>query len=130
QKVIAPVGWALLVLALARPQFVEPPIQNIQPARDLMLSLDLSQSMETKDVRTPGGALVRRVDAVKSVVADFVKRRPGDRIACVVCADAPYPQVPFTLDHGTVLAMIDDMTPGMAGPRTALGDSIGLAIKM
>ena len=130
QKVIAPVGWCLVVLALARPQFVEPPVQKIQPARDLLLSLDLSQSMDTKDMRTPAGALERRVDAVKAVVADFVKRRPGDRIGLVVFGDAPYPQVPFTLDHDTVLAMIDDMTPGMAGPRTALGDSIGLGIKL
>lgn len=130
QKIIAPIGWVLVVLALARPQLVEPPIQKIQPARDLLLSLDLSQSMDTKDVRTPRGEMVRRVDVVRAVVADFVKRRPGDRIGLVVFGDAPYPQVPFTLDHETVLAMIDDMTPGMAGPRTALGDSIGLGIKL
>ncbi len=130
QKLAAPFGWALIVLALARPQFVKPPIEKLQPARDLLLALDLSQSMDTKDVPTPQGSNVRRVDAVRRVVADFVKRRPGDRIGLVVFGDAPYPQVPFTLDHQTVLAMIDGMTPGMAGPRTALGDSIGLSIKM
>jgi Ca-activated chloride channel family protein len=130
QKIIAPLCWALMVLALARPQFVEPPIQKIQPARDLLLSLDLSQSMDTKDMKTPTGQLIPRVDAVKTVVTDFVKRRPGDRIGLIIFGDAPYPQVPFTLDHRTVLDMIDAMTPGMAGPRTAMGDSMGLAIKM
>jgi Ca-activated chloride channel family protein len=130
QKIVAPLCWALMVLALARPQFVEPPIQKIQPARDLLLSLDLSQSMDTKDMKTPAGELVARVTAVKTVVADFVKRRPGDRIGLIIFGDAPYPQVPFTLDHQTVLDMIDAMMPGMAGARTAMGDSIGLAIKM
>ncbi len=130
QKVVGPLCWALLVIALARPQFVEPPIQKVEPARDLLLSLDLSQSMETRDVRTPAGTVVRRVDAVQSVVQDFVRRRPADRIGLIVFGDAPYPEVPFTLDHQTVLVMLGAILPGMAGARTALGDSIGLAIKM
>jgi Ca-activated chloride channel homolog len=130
QKALAPVCWTLVVLALARPQFVEPPIEKMLPARDLLLALDLSQSMDTRDFRDPAGNLVSRVEAVRAVVDDFVRRRTGDRIGLIVFGDAPYPQVPFTLDHATVRAMIAAMVPGMAGPRTALGDSIGLAIKM
>jgi Ca-activated chloride channel family protein len=130
QKLIAPVCWALVVLALARPQFVEPPIEKTLPARDLLLALDLSQSMDTRDFRSPAGTLIPRVEAVRTVVDDFVRRRTGDRIGLIVFGDAPYPQVPFTLDHATVRAMIAAMVPGMAGPRTALGDSIGLGIKM
>lgn len=130
QKILAPVCWLLVVLALARPQFIEPPIEKILPARDLLLALDLSQSMDTRDFRDPSGNLVPRVEAVRSVVDSFVRRRVGDRIGLIVFGDAPYPQVPFTLDHATVRAMIAAMVPGMAGPRTALGDSIGLAIKM
>jgi len=130
QKILAPLCWALIVVALARPQFVEPPVEKLQPARDLMLALDLSQSMDTKDFRDPSGRLIERVEAVRKVVDDFVQRRKGDRIGLIVFGDAPYPQVPFTLDHATVRAMIEATLPGMAGPRTALGDSIGLAIKM
>jgi Ca-activated chloride channel family protein len=130
QKFLAPLSWALLVLALARPQLVEPPIQKVQPARDLLLSLDLSQSMDTRDFHDPSGQLIPRVEAVHQVVSEFVARRTGDRIGLVVFGDAPYPEVPFTLDHATVQAMIEAAVPGMAGPRTALGDSIGLAIKM
>src|SRR5271163_2955588 len=37
QKVLAPICWSLIILALARPQRVEPPIQKIQPGRDVML---------------------------------------------------------------------------------------------
>lgn len=130
QKLLAPLCWLLVVLALARPQFVDPPIQKILPARDLLLALDLSQSMDTRDFRDPSGHLIPRVEAVRSVVDGFVQRRTGDRIGLIVFGDAPYPQVPFTLDHTTVRTMIAEMVPGMAGPRTALGDSIGLAIKM
>jgi Ca-activated chloride channel family protein len=130
QKLLAPLCWALIVLSLARPQFVEPPLQKVQPARDLLLALDLSQSMDTRDFRDPSGKQVTRVEAVRQVVADFVKRRPGDRIGLIVFGDAPYPQAPFTLDHVTVQTMIEQALPGMAGPRTAMGDSIGLGIKM
>jgi Ca-activated chloride channel family protein len=130
EKLLAPVCWLLLVLAVARPQFVDPPISKTEPARDLLLALDLSQSMDTPDFRNPAGTLMPRVDAVHQVVADFVRRRPDDRIGLIVFGDAPYPLVPFTLDHATVETMIANALPGMAGPRTALGDTIGLAIKM
>ena len=130
QKLLAPLCWALVVVALARPQYVEPPLQKIEPQRDLLLALDLSQSMDTRDFKDPSGKLISRLEAVRAVVADFVRRRDGDRIGLIVFGDAPYPQVPFTLDHKTVEAMIADTLPGMAGPRTALGDAIGLAIKL
>jgi len=130
QRIVAPLAWALLVVAIARPQYVEPPIEKVQPARDLMLAIDLSQSMDTRDFRNPGGALITRVQAVKDVVGGFVERRKGDRIGLIVFGDAPYPQAPFTMDHALVGTVVADALPGMAGPRTALGDAIGLAIKM
>ncbi len=130
QRILAPLCWLLVVLALARPQYVEPPITKTEPQRDLMLALDLSQSMDTRDFRDPAGKMETRVAAVKQVVGDFVAKRQGDRIGLIAFGDAPYPLVPFTLDNATVRSMIAGALPGMAGPRTALGDSIGLAIKM
>lgn len=130
QRLLAPLCWGLIVLALTRPQFVEPPLEKPEPQRDLMLALDLSQSMDTRDFRDASGAVAARVDAVRKVVGDFVARRPGDRIGVIAFGDAPYPLAPFTLDHKTVQALIAETLPGMAGPRTALGDAIGLAIKM
>ena len=49
-------------------------------ARDLMLALDLSQLMDTRDFRNPSGALLSRIEAVRAVVNDFVRWRLGDRI--------------------------------------------------
>jgi len=130
QKIFTPICWLLVLLALARPQFVEPPIEKTEPQRDLMLALDLSQSMDTKDFRNPQGVVEPRVDAVKAVVADFIEKRPNDRLGLIAFGDAPYPLVPFTMDHGTIRMMLADTLPGMAGPRTALGDAIGLSIKL
>jgi Ca-activated chloride channel family protein len=130
QRVVAPLCWCLLVIAVARPVFVDPPIQKIQPGRDLMLALDISQSMETRDFRTPEGKRVRRVDAVKKVVSDFIDKRKGDRIGLIVFGQSAYPLAPFTLDHETCLAMLDQVQSGMAGPQTMIGDAIGLTIKM
>ena len=129
EKIIAPLCWSLVVLALARPQFIEPPIQKIEPGRDLMLALDISQSMETPDFKTPEGKRMRRVDAVKQVVVDFIRRRAHDQIGLIVFGQAAYPVSPFTLDHDAALKMLSEIDAGMAGPQTMIGDAIGLAIK-
>jgi Ca-activated chloride channel family protein len=47
--------WGLLVLAIARPQLLEPPVSRVVPTRDLMLLVDLSGSMETKDFTNAAG---------------------------------------------------------------------------
>lgn len=48
--------WLLLVLALARPQWVEPPLTHSRPVRDVLLALDISQSMDSTDFRDAQGA--------------------------------------------------------------------------
>ncbi len=72
QRLMAPLVWILLVTAMARPQWVEPPVEQIQSARDLMLAVDLSQSMEARDFvdaggnQRPVGNLVPGVDLEKA----------------------------------------------------------------
>ncbi len=129
EKFLAPICWCVIVLALARPQRVEPPIQKIQPGRDVMLALDISQSMETPDFWSPKGKRMRRVDAVKQVVINFIRRRTNDRIGLIVFGQAAYPITPFTLDHDACIKILNQTDAGMAGPQTMIGDAIGLAIK-
>ena len=121
--------WALIVVALARPERVEPPLENREPVRDLMLALDISQSMETQDFVDPSGKRVDRLTAVKAVVADFIARRKDDRLGLIVFGTAAYPQAPLTQDHATLTLLLDQIATGMAGPNTAIGDAIGVAIK-
>jgi Ca-activated chloride channel family protein len=129
QKILAPVCWCLIILSLARPQRVEPPIQKIQPGRDVMLALDISQSMETPDFLSPDGRRVRRVDAVRQVVTNFIQKRKNDRIGLIVFGQAAFPVTPFTLDHNACIKILKQIDAGMAGPQTMIGDAIGLAIK-
>ena len=129
QKILAPICWSLIILALARLQFIEPPIQKIEPGRDLMIALDISQSMEAPDFFTPDHKRMRRVDAVKQVVSDFIRKRKNDRIGLIVFGRAAYPIAPFTLDHDACLKVLQQTDAGMAGPQTMMGDAIGLAIK-
>ncbi len=130
QMSIAVVVWVLLVAALARPQWIEDPIKKIQSARDIMLALDLSQSMEAKDFIDSSGNRINRLEAVKNVVDDFIAKREGDRIGLIVYGAGAYPQAPFTLDHDGVRVLLEQTEIGMAGPRTVIGDAIGLAIKL
>jgi len=130
QKVFAMLGWVLIVTALARPQFVEPPIEKIESARDLLLAVDLSGSMAIPDMLDEQGSQIDRVTAVKLVLDGFITRRVGDRIGIIVFGNQAFLQAPFTQDHELVRALLDQMQPMMAGPQTMLGDAIGLAINV
>ncbi|WP_394558565.1 vWA domain-containing protein [Aquipseudomonas alcaligenes] len=122
--------WALLVLACARPVLVEKPIEHDQPVRDLMLAIDISQSMETVDYSNASGQRVDRLSAVKEVVKGFIEQRKDDRLGLIVFGTGAYPQAPLTLDHASLQLLLDEVATGMAGPNTAIGDAIGLTIKL
>jgi Ca-activated chloride channel family protein len=130
QWVLAPLAWTLIVLALARPEWVEPPLRKTETARDLLLAVDLSQSMEARDFEAPDGRRLDRLEAVKLVLGDFIERREGDRLALVVFGDAAYLQAPFTRDLDVCRMLLDETRIGMAGPHTVIGDAIGLGIRL
>jgi Ca-activated chloride channel family protein len=119
--------WLCLLAALARPQWLEPPVTRTIPVRDLLLAVDLSSSMETKDFQDPSGKKVDRLTAVKQVLDDFLSRRKGDRVGLIVFGNAPFVQAPFTQDLEVCRELLQEVQVGMAGPKTAMGDAIGLA---
>jgi Ca-activated chloride channel family protein len=129
QVFVAVVAWCLLILALARPEWVGEPIVREEAARDVMLAIDLSGSMEYRDFPAEDGTRLSRLAAVQRVVDRFVAARERDRIGLVVFGARAYLQLPFTRDLDTARALVALMEVGMAGPQTALGDSIGLAIR-
>ena len=122
--------WSLLVLAIARPQFLEPPIRRVEPTRDLLLLVDLSGSMEAEDFTNAAGEKVDRLTAVKEVLDDFLTRREGDRVGLIVFGNAAFVQVPFTQDLDACRMLLEETAVRMAGPRTAFGDAIGLGITL
>lgn len=121
--------WGLVILALARPEQVGAPIEQEIAARDVVLAIDISGSMDARDFPTPDGGRKRRLDAVRDVVKGFVAGRDGDRMALIVFGSAAYVQAPLTDDLNTITDLLDRTNVGMAGPHTALGDAIGLGIR-
>ena len=122
--------WACAILALARPQIIEPPVTKEVPRRDLLLAVDLSGSMETKDFKDARGQTVDRLTAVKEVLDDFLARRKGDRVGLIFFGSAPFVQAPFTEDLAVCRQLLDEAQVRMAGPQTAFGDALGLAITL
>lgn len=130
QKVLYLVVWLAMVVALARPQWLEPPIVKEVPTRDLLLAIDLSGSMETEDFKSTDGRIIDRLTAVKEVLDDFMQRRQGDRVGIIVFGTMAFVQVPFTQDLEGCRQLIGETAPRMAGPKTALGDAIGLSMTL
>jgi len=128
QAVASLLGWCLLVLALARPEWVGEPVKLEKTARDLMLAVDLSGSMEATDFSDAKDEKTDRLSVAKEVLEEFVAGREGDRLGLIVFGSAAYLQAPFTDDHKTWLDLLDESIVNMAGPSTALGDAIGLSI--
>jgi Ca-activated chloride channel family protein len=97
---------------------------------DLVLVLDTSESMQALDVGAEG-AWHTRLDLARAVVARFAERRiaEGDRVGLVVFGENAFTQSPLSSDGRLLAAALERVTPGMAGPATALGDALALAVK-
>ncbi len=121
------------ILALARPQkegkTPPPPTQGI----DIMLTLDVSGSMDTPDFvaqnPTSAESLYNRMAAAKETVESFISARTSDRIGIVVFSGAAMLQCPLTLDYFALKEYLGqvyvDMLSGVSG--TAVGDAIAVS---
>jgi Ca-activated chloride channel family protein len=129
QRLISFICWTCIVLACARPQWIDEPIELPTTGRDLLLSIDISGSMEEEDLKL-NGRNVNRLVVVKSIISEFIEKRKGDRLGLVLFGEKAYLQTPLTFDLKTVQFMLDETEIGLAGAsRTAIGDGIGLSIK-
>jgi Ca-activated chloride channel family protein len=100
-------------LALARPQWGEPPQDGRQPARaDVVFALDCSRSMMASDV-TPS-----RLERARLAILDFVEHRGVERVGLVAFAGQAFLQCPLTPDHDAfrdALMAVGDGTIPVAG---------------
>lgn len=120
--------WLSILAAIAQPRWVGEPIALNPEAREIMIALDLSGSMEMDDM-TYNGRRVTRLEAAHSILAEFIRRRQGDRIGLIVYADSAHVYVPITSDLETVAKLAEEARIGLAGQRTAMGDAIALSIR-
>ncbi|MCK5898532.1 MAG: VWA domain-containing protein [Methylococcales bacterium] len=123
-------AWIFLIAAIARPQWLDEPIEQTVSGRDLMLAVDLSGSMNEKDFLI-NNQPVNRLLATKEVATKFIRRRIGDRIGLILFGTHAYLQSPLTFDRETVIKLLNESFIGITDdrPATSIGDAIGLAVK-
>jgi Ca-activated chloride channel family protein len=113
---------ALLIIALARPQWGSEVREIEQEGLQLVVALDVSQSMMAQDIKPS------RLDRAKLEIADLTERLDGDEIALVLFSGASFVQVPLTSDYLTALNYLDSAGPNsISRPGTVIGDAIQAA---
>lgn len=111
--------WALLLLALARPQMSLGEKPKTKEGIDILICLDTSTSMEADDL------IPNRLEAAKRVSSAFVESRPNDRLGLVIYAGIALTQCPMTTDHATLQLLIERLATAMTGrDGTAIGNAI------
>lgn len=119
------VGLALVVVALAEPRF-DKQIRTVQAdGVDLVLIVDLSRSMDARDVEPS------RLERARREVADLFRALQGDRVGLVVFAGAAWPRLPLTEDLAAVRLVLSELDSGtFEAQGSALGDAIREAVTL
>ena len=114
---------ASFIVALARPQLGSE-ITRVQASGvDIMLLLDVSRSMLSEDFSI-GSSRASRIEVVKKVTEQFIRKRPNDRIGIIAFAGRPYLVSPLTLDHDWLIQNLDRTRIGLVEDGTAIGSAI------
>lgn len=121
------VSFALIVCVLARPQTNKSWGSRTVEGIDIMLAIDVSTSMLAEDLKP------NRIEAAKSVAAEFVSGRPDDNIGLTVFAGEAFTQCPMTVDHVALLNMLQSVRTDMASrgiieDGTAIGMGLANAV--
>jgi Ca-activated chloride channel family protein len=111
-----------LVIAAARPQSSSSVEDLTREGIDIILSMDLSASMLSKDFEP------NRLEASKKVAAQFVEERPNDRIGVVAYEGESFTQIPLTTDQRVVMNGIKDLETGLLEGGTAIGMGLATAV--
>ncbi len=117
--VILVFGIGLLIVGLARPQRADTKVRKNVEGIDIMLVLDVSDSMLIEDMKP------NRLEASKAMLTEFVKRRSTDRLGLVVFSGESYTRVPLTLDYKVLLESIAAIK---ISRNIKMGTAIGVAL--
>jgi len=114
---------AIFIVALAEPRLGKTLTQVEASGIDIVLVLDVSNSMLAKDF-TLGGERATRLDAVREVTRKFIEARPNDRIGMIAFGTQPYMVSPMTLDHDWLLQNLERVRIGLIEGSTAIGSAM------
>lgn len=113
----------LLILALARPQSSKGDESIKTEGIDIILTLDVSGSMQEKDFKP------NRLEAAKKVADDFIQGRKNDRIGLVIFAAHSATHAPLTLDYEVLLMLLEKINIGiLPKDRTAIGMALANSV--
>ncbi len=115
-------AFALIVIALARPQDAEQHTNTTTEGIDIMLAIDVSGSMLARDFRPD------RITASKEVAGAFIADRYGDRIGLVAFAGEAFTQSPLTTDQSTLQTLLARIRSGLIEDGTAIGNGLATAV--
>ena len=117
-------GLALLVVALANPQFGTRIEKGKRAGGDVAICLDLSNSMMAEDIQP------NRLERSKRVVSNLLSNLAGDRVSLIAFAGSSFIQMPLTGDYGATKLFLDEMDCSMISEQgTAIGDAIDKAMQ-
>lgn len=120
--VLRMIAFALLTVALARPQDIEEHQNVSSEGIDIMMAIDISGSMLARDFEP------NRITAAKEVAASFIGDRTGDRIGLVVFAGEAFTQSPLTTDKATLQTLLSRIRSGVIEDGTAIGNGLATAL--
>jgi Ca-activated chloride channel family protein len=112
----------LLIIGWANPQWGTKRQKMTRKAADIILALDISQSMLTEDIAP------NRMEVAKRFGAQLLESLQGERIGLIVFAGSAYTQTPITTDYGALGLFLKSSSPEQAPYQgTAIGSAIELA---
>ena len=121
-KIILLSSFILLIISLSRPQKNNEKVEQWTDGIDIMLVIDISESMQIEDFKP------NRLQSAKEVAQKFVKGRFQDRIGLVVFSGESYSRCPLTTDYELLNTYINDIDFSLIESRgTAIGSSIAVA---
>jgi Ca-activated chloride channel family protein len=114
----------LMTIVLAQPQFGTKMEEVKRKGIEVMIALDVSNSMMAQDI------LPNRLEKAKQVLAKLVDDMKNDKVGLIVFAGDAYTQLPITADYISAKMFLSTISPQLV-PRqgTAIGSAIDLAIK-
>lgn len=119
KMILFALSLGFVVLALARPQWGGETVMMKRQGIDLFIALDTSFSMLAEDMRP------NRLEQAKRAVADLVRKLGGDRVGLVAFSGEAVTVCPLTLDHATVLLLLESMGPtSVSTPGTDVAAAI------
>ncbi len=113
----------LIIVSLARPQTTNEQTEQWSEGIDIVLNIDISESMQIEDFKP------NRLEAAKEVARNFVAGRFQDRIGLVIFSGDALPSCPLTTDYGLLYELIDEINFDKIENRgTAIGNAIASGI--